>query len=125
MCSLKSCAVIALALSALSQAAPAQEFPTKAVTLVVPLAPCGAMDIITRAYGAKLSEGLGKPVIIENRPGGGTVTAAVSVAKAAPDGHTLLVTPSGTLATNATLYKSLPYDPIKDFMPVASCTKVP
>jgi putative tricarboxylic transport membrane protein len=125
MCSFKTCATIALALTALSQPAPAQDFPTKAVTLVVPLAPGGAMDIIARAYGAKLSERLGKPVIIENRPGGGTVTAAVSVAKAAPDGHTLLVTPSGTLATNATLYKSLPYDPIKDFVPVALYTKVP
>jgi tripartite-type tricarboxylate transporter receptor subunit TctC len=125
MSSLKSCVAIALALTALSQSAPAQDFPTKAVTLVVPLAPGGAMDIIARAYGAKLSERLGKPVIIENRPGGGTVTAAVSVAKAAPDGHTLLVTPSGTLATNATLYKSLPYDPIKDFVPVALYTKVP
>jgi tripartite-type tricarboxylate transporter receptor subunit TctC len=125
MGSLRISAPLALVLTALSQPAPAQEFPTRAVTLVVPLAPGGAMDIITRAYGAKLSERLGKPVIVENRPGGGTVTAAVSVAKAAPDGHTLLVTPSGTLATNATLYKSLPYDPIKDFVPVALYTKVP
>jgi len=74
MSSLKSCVAIALALTALSQSAPAQDFPTKAVTLVVPLAPGGAMDIIARAYGAKLSERLGKPVIIENRP----VLAALS-----------------------------------------------
>src|SRR6266446_2439641 len=115
----KCCMLLAFALVALSQPAMAQEFPSKAVTLMVPLAPGGAMDIIARAYGAKLSERLGKPVVIENRPGGGTVTAAVVLAHAAPDGHTLLVTPSGTLATNATLYKTLPYDPIKDFVPVA------
>jgi tripartite-type tricarboxylate transporter receptor subunit TctC len=63
--------------------------------------------------------------VIENRPGGGTVTAAMSVLKAPADGHTLMVTPSGTLATNPTIYKSLPYDPIKDFIPVALYCKVP
>jgi tripartite-type tricarboxylate transporter receptor subunit TctC len=118
-------ALAAMTLLIASHPAPAQEFPSKAVTLVVPLAPGGAMDIIARSYGAKLTDRLGKPVIIENRPGGGTVTAAVSVAKSAADGHTLLLTPSGTLATNATLYKSLPYDPTKDFIPLALYTKVP
>src|SRR5436190_18043599 len=93
-------ALLALALAVLSQPALAQQFPTKALTMVVPLAPGGAMDIITRAYSAKLADRLGKPVVIENRPGGGTVTAAMSVLKAGADGYTLMVTPSGTLATN-------------------------
>ena len=92
---------------------------------MIPLAAGGAMDIIARSFGPKLAERLGKPVVIENRLGGGTVTAAVSVAKAAPDGHTLLIAPSGTLTTNATLYKKLPYDPVKDFTPIALYTKVP
>jgi tripartite-type tricarboxylate transporter receptor subunit TctC len=118
-------ALLALALAVLSQPALAQQFPTKALTMVVPLAPGGAMDIITRAYSAKLADRLGKPVVIENRPGGGTVTAAMSVLKAGADGYTLMVTPSGTLATNPTIYKSLPYDPVKDFIPVALYTKVP
>jgi tripartite-type tricarboxylate transporter receptor subunit TctC len=83
------------------------------------------MDIIARTVGPKLAERLGKPVVIENRTGGGTVIAANAVAKAPPDGHTLLIAPSGTLSTNATLYKKLPYDPIKDFAPVALYVKVP
>jgi tripartite-type tricarboxylate transporter receptor subunit TctC len=120
-----SCALAALAWLAWQAPATAQTFPTKPVTLVVPLAAGGAMDMIARSFGPKLADRLGKSVIIENRLGGGTVTGAVSVAKAAPDGHTLLIAPSGTLTTNLTLYKKLPYDPVKDFVPVALYTKVP
>jgi tripartite-type tricarboxylate transporter receptor subunit TctC len=105
--------------------APAQDFPTRQVTLVVPLGAGGSMDIIARTLGPKLAERLGKPVVIENRTGGGTVIAANTVAKSPPDGHTLLIAPSGTLTTNATLYKKLPYDPIKDFAPIALYVKVP
>src|SRR6266545_4214985 len=70
--------------------ATAQEFPTRPITLVVPLGAGGVMDVISRVLAVRLSERLGKPVVIENRTGGGTVTGAVQVAKAAPDGHTLL-----------------------------------
>ena len=95
------------------------------LTLVIPLAAGGAMDTIIRVLAPRLQTAFGKPVVIENRTGGGTVTAAVSVAKAAPDGNTLLIAPSGTLTTNVTLYKSLSYDPIKDFTPVALYARVP
>jgi tripartite-type tricarboxylate transporter receptor subunit TctC len=122
---LKGCALAALAVFAMPSSAGAQSFPTKPVTLVVPLAAGGAMDMIARSFATKLTDRLGKSVIIENRLGGGTVTGAVSVAKSAPDGHTLLIAPSGTLTTNVTLYKKLPYDPVKDFVPVALYTKVP
>ena len=86
---------------------------------MVPLAPGGGMDFIARTIGQKLSERLGKPVVVENRPGGGTIVATVAEAKAPPDGYTLLLVPGSTLTTNATVYKSLPYDPRKDFVPIA------
>lgn len=95
------------------------------LTLVVPLAAGGAMDIIIRKLAPRLQAALGKPVVVENRTGGGTVTAAVSVAKAAPDANTLLIAPAGTLTTNVALYKSLAYDPVKDFTPVAMYARVP
>jgi len=119
------CLLAAIAAVALAQTAPAQDFPTRAITMVVPLGAGGAMDIIARAFAPKLAERLGKPVVIENRVGGGTVIAANAVAHAAPDGHTLLIAPSGTLTTNVTLYKKLSYDPVKDFVPVALYTRVP
>jgi tripartite-type tricarboxylate transporter receptor subunit TctC len=103
----------------------AETFPSRAIMLVVPLAAGGAMDTIIRAMGPKLSEILGQPIVVENRTGGGTVIAAVSVARANPDGYTLLVAPSGTLTTNVALYKKLPYDPERDFVPIALYTKVP
>jgi tripartite-type tricarboxylate transporter receptor subunit TctC len=106
-------------------AALAETFPSRPVMLVVPLGAGGAMDVIIRTMGPKLTEQLGQPMIVENKTGGGTVTAAHYVAKAAPDGYTLLVAPSGTLTTNAVLYKTLPYDPVRDFVPVALYTKVP
>lgn len=105
--------------------ASAETFPARPITLVVPLGAGGAMDVIIRTMGPKLTEILGQPMIVENKTGGGTVTAAQYVAKAPPDGYTLLVAPSGTLTTNAVLYKALPYDPIHDFVPIALYTKVP
>ncbi len=104
----------------------AETFPSRPVMLVVPLGAGGAMDVIIRTMAPKLTELLGQPMVVENKTGGGTVTAAQYVAKSvAPDGYTLLVAPSGTLTTNAVLYKTLPYDPLHDFVPIALYTKVP
>jgi tripartite-type tricarboxylate transporter receptor subunit TctC len=113
-----------LAITLIHAPAPAQDYPNRAITLMVPLAPGGGMDFIARTIGAKLSERLGKPVLVENRPGGGTVVATVALAKAAPDGYTLLLVPGPTLTTNATMYKALPYDPRKDFAPIALTSQV-
>ncbi len=121
----KILAAVALLLC-VGSAAVAETFPARPIMLVVPLGAGGAMDVIIRTMGSKLTEQLGQPMIVENKTGGGTVTAAQYVAKSvAPDGYTLLVAPSGTLTTNAVLYKTLPYDPVHDFVPVALYTKVP
>jgi len=96
----------------------AQGFPGKPIRLVVPNAPGGAADLTARAVGQKLSETLGQPVVIDNKPSAGGVVAGETVAKAAPDGHTLLLISSGT-AVSAALFKSLPFDTAKDFIPVA------
>jgi tripartite-type tricarboxylate transporter receptor subunit TctC len=117
-------AATAFLLCARPVAVSAETFPSRPIVLVVPLAAGGAMDMIVRTRGPKLSEILGQPIVVEDRTGGGTVIAAVAVARAAPDGCTLLIAPSGTLTTNVALYK-LPYDPEHDFVPVALYTKVP
>jgi tripartite-type tricarboxylate transporter receptor subunit TctC len=116
--------VCVFALLAFSSPAHAQDWPTRQVTFVLPFAPGGAIDIYARAYAQKLSEKFGKPFVVENRPGAGTVVAASSVARATPDGHTVLVSPS-PLAINATLYKKLPYDTANDFMAVAYVADIP
>src|SRR5206468_2300898 len=103
----------------------ADEYPSHPVTLLVPLGAGGVMDVVARSIAARLGDRLGKPVIIENRTGGGTIIAANAVAKAPPDGYLLMVAPSGTLTTNVTLYKKLPYDPATDFAFVALYCKVP
>jgi tripartite-type tricarboxylate transporter receptor subunit TctC len=97
----------------------------RAVSFIVPYAAGGGTDVIARTLGQRLEQRLGKPFVIENRPGAGTVIAASAVAKAAPDGYTLLMATSSTMAINATLYKQLPYDPAKDFTPVALICSVP
>lgn len=102
----------------LATQASAQGFPGKPIRLVVPNAPGGAADLTARAVGQKLGETLGQPVVIDNKPGAGGVAAGEAVAKAAPDGHTLLLISSGT-AVSAALFKSLPFDTAKDFIPVA------
>jgi len=119
-------AIAALAMTlAISYGAGAEDYPARPVTLILPLGAGGAMDILARGqFEPKLKERLGKPIVIENRTGGGTVIAATAVAKAPPDGYTLFFVPAGTLTTNARLYKKLPYDPGKDFTPIALTSSV-
>jgi len=115
--------VAAIALAA-SQAC-AEDYPTRQATIVVPFTPGGATDILARLVGQKLEQRLGKPFVVENRPGAGMQIGTMAVAKAAPDGYTLLVAPSSALAVNVTLYKKLPYDPAKDFVPLSLLAHLP
>jgi tripartite-type tricarboxylate transporter receptor subunit TctC len=96
----------------------AQDYPTQKVTMVVPTGPGGGMEMMARMFATHMEQRLGKPFVIENRAGAGGVIGTNSVAKAAPDGYTLLVANSTNLAINVSLYKSLPYDPSKDLIPV-------
>jgi len=118
-------AAIAFAAGGLSHQAQAQDYPNRPVTILIPLAAGGAMDIIVRSFAPKLAARLGQPVVVQERVGAGTVLAANDVAHAAADGYTLLDAPSGTLTTNVTLYKSLSYNPAADFIPVALYCQVP
>ncbi|MEO6973922.1 MAG: tripartite tricarboxylate transporter substrate binding protein [Rhodoferax sp.] len=110
---------------ALCQAGLAQGWPQRPIKLVVPFTPGGSTDILARAIGQKLSQAWGQPVLIENVPGAGGSIGAEKVAKAAADGYTLLMGHIGTLAVNPSLYPHLPYDPVKDFAPVAWVARVP
>ena len=103
----------------------ADDYPTRAVTLIVPWAPAGAVDIVARVIAPKLSERLGKPFVIENRGGAGSTLGTALSAKAAPDGYTLGMPGSGSMAIAPAMYKSLPYDPNKDFSPMALIGRVP
>jgi tripartite-type tricarboxylate transporter receptor subunit TctC len=106
-----------LLFAAAQDAAVAQGFPGKPLHIVVPFAAGGAVDTIARAFAPKLAEGFGQPVIVENRAGAGSTIGADAVAKSAPDGTTVLLTPAG-LAISPALYRKLPYDAAKDFAPV-------
>jgi tripartite-type tricarboxylate transporter receptor subunit TctC len=114
-----------IAVLPLGGAAPAQDYPTRPITLIVPWGAGGAVDTAARFLAPKLSDRLGKPVVVENRPGAGSVIGTAAAAKAAPDGYTLGMPGSGSLAISATMYKKLPYDPIKDIVPVAFVAQVP
>ena len=103
----------------------AQAFPTKPVRIIVPQAPGGASDALARIIGQRLSERWRQPVVIENRAGAGGLIGTDAVAKSAPDGYTLLLAYDGTHAVNASLYKTLPFDPVKDFTTVATLANVP
>jgi tripartite-type tricarboxylate transporter receptor subunit TctC len=119
-------ALLALALlAAFPRNAAAQDYPARNVTILVPFAPGGGTDILARVVAQKLEQRLGKTFIIENRTGAGTVVAAGAAAKAAPDGYTLMQATSGTMAMNGAVFKSLPYDPTKDLVPVSLVAAVP
>src|SRR5262247_1553757 len=113
----------ALAVALAGPFAEAQEYPARNVTIVVPLAAGSGMDSIVRIYAEDLAKALGKPVVVENQPGAALMLAAQNVARAAPDGHTLLVSTSAPMAVNPTLYKKVNYDPDKDFVPIALYVK--
>jgi tripartite-type tricarboxylate transporter receptor subunit TctC len=101
----------------------AKDYPNRAVHIVVPFPAGGPADVAARLLAQRMNEDWGQPVIIDNRPGGNTVIGAQQVAKAAPDGYTLLMAIDSTLVMNQFLYKSLPYDPINDFAPITTTTK--
>jgi tripartite-type tricarboxylate transporter receptor subunit TctC len=103
----------------------AADYPVRPVSFIVPYAAGGATDLMARLLGQRLEQRLGKPFVVENRPGAGTVLAAAYVSKQPPDGYTLLLGTSTTMAINVTIYKSLPYDPTRDLIPVASVAEVP
>jgi tripartite-type tricarboxylate transporter receptor subunit TctC len=120
------CSLLALLFAgAASASAPAESYPTRPVTFVVPFAAGGGTEFLARMLGQRLEQRLGKPFVIENRPGAGGVTGAVSVARAAADGHTILMAPSPVMAINVTLHKKLPYDPAVDFVPLALVVATP
>ena len=98
-----------------------QAWPGRPIRLIVPYPAGGGTDFFARLMSTKLAEGLGQPVVVENRPGAGTLVGTEAAAKAPPDGYTLLVAGTPNLALNAGLYKSLPYDPARDFVPVGLC----
>ena len=105
-------------------AASAQDYPSKPVRLIIPFAPGGSNDILGRLIGNKLAEATGQQVVIDNRGGAGGSIGVDLAAKSAPDGYTLVIGHIGTLAVNPTLYKNLPYDPIKDLQPISMLAKV-
>jgi tripartite-type tricarboxylate transporter receptor subunit TctC len=103
----------------------AQNYPIRTVTIIVPFATGGTTDSIAHVLAPKLGQRLGKPFVVENRPGDGTVSAATVLAKATSDGHTLMHATSATLATNVTIYRKLPYDPANDIVSVALIYSMP
>jgi tripartite-type tricarboxylate transporter receptor subunit TctC len=123
-CSLLLLAALALGLQAVSIAA-AQEYPTRQITLIAPWPAGGAVDALCRVLAPYLADRLGKPVVVENRPGAGSVIGTAAGAKSTPDGYTLVMAGSGSLAISVTMYKKLPYDPVKDFEPLALVAKIP
>jgi len=99
--------------------AQAQDYPSKPIHIVVGFPPGGGNDIIARLLGAKMQESWGQPVVIDNKPGANSIIAAEFVAKSAADGYTLLVNATGGMSVNPVLYAKLPYDPLKDFVPIS------
>jgi tripartite-type tricarboxylate transporter receptor subunit TctC len=112
--------LIVLCSVASASSAFAESYPARPIRIVVPYAPGGNSDVIARTLGAKLSENLGQPVLVDNRPGASAIIGSDSVAKAAPDGYTLLMISSGNLTTNPSLFAKLPYDTGRDFTPISN-----
>ncbi len=114
-----------LVLCAAAAGALAQVYPSKSIRIVVGFPPGGGNDIIARMVGAKMQESWGQPVVIDNKPGANSIIAAEFVAKSAPDGYTLLVNATGGMSVNPVLYAKLPYDPLRDFVPISMVGSFP
>ena len=110
--------IFAALLAMLASFAGAADDPTRPVTMVLGFAPGGPSDVVARLVARRLEQVMGQPVVVENRAGAGGNVAGEMVARAAPDGHTLLLGTNGILATNVSLYKKIGYDPVKDFAPI-------
>src|SRR4029453_1839179 len=111
-------ALLAAALVLANPAARGQSYPSKQITLIIPFTPGGSNDLVGRAIGRKLSEAWGQPVVVENRGGGGTLIGSAAVAKAPPDGYTLLLV-SPTFTINPATRKTMPFDTAGEFRPIA------
>src|SRR5882757_5948394 len=96
-----------------------ETFPSRPITILVPFAAGGSSDVVMRLVARQVSESIGQPIIIENKPGGAGNTAALVVKNATPDGYTLMMGHTGSHAINATLYPDLKFDPLRDFTPIA------
>ena len=118
----KTCLIATLFAGA---AASAQDYPHKTVRIVVPFPPGGATDVVTRIVAQKLTDQFGRQVVTENRGGAGGIVGSEAVAKAAPDGYTLVMGTTGTHAINASLYPKLSYDPLRDFAPITRTALLP
>ena len=117
-------ALVGLALMQLRPAL-AEDYPTRLVTIIAPSAPGGLYSLFARILGSRLEQRLGKTFVVENRPGAASVLGAQLVARAAPDGYTLMIASGATMAVNVTLHKQLPYDPVADLVPIALIARIP
>jgi len=117
--------IAAVLAAGLTATARAQDYPSRPVTMVVPFTSGGSTEIMARLITQGLETKLGKPVIVENKPGAGTVIGSNFVAKSEPDGYTLLMGTSSPMAINVTVYKALPYNPATDFVPLAMVAESP
>ena len=117
--------LVAALAALLAQGGQAQSWPAKPIRLVVPFAPGGSSSIVARSVAAEMEKGLGQPIIIDNKPGGGGNVAMQDVARADPDGHTLIIGHIGTLAVNPFMFESLPFDTNRDFTAVSLLAKIP
>ena len=117
--------LVAALAALLAQGAQAQSWPAKPIRLVVPFAPGGSSSIVARSVAAEMEKGLGQPIIIDNKPGGGGNVAMQDVARADPDGYTLIIGHIGTLAVNPFMFESLPFDTNRDFTAVSLLAKIP
>jgi tripartite-type tricarboxylate transporter receptor subunit TctC len=122
---LRFCLAISATLAALVLPAQAEQYPARPVTIMVPFAAGGGSDLLARLVAQKLEQKLGKPFIIENRPGAATTLAAMNTVRATPDGYTLMQATSSTMAINVSMHKKLPYEPLKDLVPVALLSSSP
>lgn len=116
-------AVLAMTLAPMSMVAAGDDFPTRPIKIIVGFTPGSSIDSASRMFGKKLSDALGQPVIVENVPGASGVIAVKSVQRAPADGHTILTTGMSQAVINPIMMKDLPYDPIRDFVPVSGLTR--